>query len=135
MGQSGTGGGGGVGRGVSRGTDPRQRDAERDERLVAKYPQGASKWLDTIPAGKAREQAAEAFINNVSYQEPALAAKWVMELATAESKQPGQNNRNSYRVENLARTWLQQDEKAARAWIQQAPLSEERKKLLLQPKQ
>ena len=37
-------------------------------------------------------------------------------------------------LENIARNWMNQDEKAARAWIQQSPLPEDRKKALLEPK-
>ena len=37
-------------------------------------------------------------------------------------------------LENIARNWMNQDEKAARAWIQQLPLTEEKKRALLDRK-
>ena len=94
-------------------------------------PQGASKWLESLPAGKSRDKAAETFLNQASYQEPALAARWAMELYASASTQPGRENRNTYQLENVARNWMNVDERAARAWIAQAPLSEEKKKALL----
>jgi hypothetical protein len=97
-------------------------------------PQGASKWLETLPAGKSREKAAESFLSQASYQEPALAARWAMELYAAAPTQPGQPNRQTYQLENIARNWMNVDEKAARVWIEQAPLSEEKKRTLLNPK-
>jgi len=92
-------------------------------------PAGAGGWLETLPSGKSRERAVEAFVDQVSYQEHALAAKWVLELVSASGD--GKASRESYRIDNLARQWLQQDETAARAWIQQAPISEEKKRTLL----
>ena len=97
-------------------------------------PTGASKWIESMPAGKSREKAAEHFVNYASYQEPALAAKWATELYANTVTQPGQPNRNTYQLENIARNWMNQDEKAARAWIQQLPLTEEKKRALLDRK-
>ncbi len=97
-------------------------------------PQGASKWLETLPPGKSRDRAAESFVTPASYQDPALAAKWAQELFTSAPAQPGQPTRNTDQLENIARNWMRMDEKAARAWIEQAPLSEEKKKTLLTPK-
>ena len=57
-----------------------------------------------------------------------------MELYAAAPTQPGRENRNTYQLENIARTWMSMDEKAARVWIEQTPLSEERKRALLNPK-
>ena len=56
-----------------------------------------------------------------------------MELYASAGNQPGQVNRNTYQIENVARNWMNVDERAARAWIQQAPLSEEKKKALMNP--
>ena len=97
-------------------------------------PQGANKWLETLPAGKSREKAVESFLSNASYQEPALAARWALELYASTPAQPGRENRSTYQLENIARNWMNVDEKAARVWIEQAPLSEERKRVLLNPK-
>ena len=97
-------------------------------------PQGASKWLESLPAGKSRDKAAETFLNQASYQEPALAARWAMELYASASTQPGLENRNTSQLENVARNWMNVDERGARAWIEQAPLSEEKKKALLNAK-
>jgi hypothetical protein len=102
-------------------------------------PQGASKWLETMPAGKARDSAAQQLVGQLSYQEPALAAKWALELyasAATQTPKPGQPVRSAStsQLESLARNWMNIDEKAARAFIQQAPFSDETRKMLLAPR-
>ena len=97
-------------------------------------PLSASKWLEALPAGRTREKAAESFLDHTSYQEPALAAKWATELFTTAATRPDQPNRNTYRLENIARNWLNLDERAAREWIQKSPLPEEKKSQLLERK-
>ena len=57
-----------------------------------------------------------------------------MELYASAPAQPGRESRNTYQLENIARNWMNMDEKAARVWIEQAPLSEEKKRALLNPK-
>ena len=87
-----------------------------------------------VASRKSRDRAAESFLNQASYQEPALAAKWAQELFASAPAQPGQQPRNTYQLENIGRNWMRVDEKAARAWIEQAPLSDDKKKALLTPR-
>jgi hypothetical protein len=83
----------------------------------------AAAWLKTLPEDKARVDAISAFVDNTSYQNPALAAQWVEKL-------PNDQGRN-YRLENVARRWLEADEQAAITWINKSPLTEQQKERLL----
>ena len=61
-------------------------------------PTAAGQWLQNLPAGASREAAVQAYVGQLSYSSPELAAPWAETLTD-------QNNRNS-QVENIARRWL-----------------------------
>jgi ferric-dicitrate binding protein FerR (iron transport regulator) len=64
------------------------------------------------------------FVGSVTYSDPATAVAWAASISDPQQR----NNR----MENSARTWLQQDEAAARAWVQQSTLPDNVKQRLLQ---
>jgi hypothetical protein len=88
--------------------------------------EAASKWIATLPADPSRDQAIETLVNVASHERPEIAAQWLDSL-------PNENARRS-RAEMIAQRWLQTDEAAARAWINQSSLPQESKNRLLNRK-
>jgi len=61
----------------------------------------------------------QTFVSNTSYQQPALAARWVEKL-------PAPNQRNNM-IESITRYWFPNDPKAAEKWLESTSLPEDRK--------
>jgi hypothetical protein len=77
-----------------------------------------------LPDDKAKQSATQSFVNNISYQYPAIAAPWAATLSDP-------NQRNNA-IENVARNWLQSDTAAAKDWLSTTSLPDDRKARLLQ---
>ena len=86
-------------------------------------PNGAANWLTGLPAGHSRDAAVNSFVGNMAWQYPELAAQWAGRI--------GDEQMRFNQMENVARSWMNVDENAARAWIAQSPLPDERKKQFL----
>ena len=105
----------------------RSASADAARRLVSSWvsddPAAAGAWLQTLPAGTSREAAAQAYVSQLAYSSPELAAPWAEALTD-------QNVRIS-QIENIARRWLETDRPAAEAWLAKVNLPEDRKQRLL----
>src|SRR4026207_1100321 len=86
-------------------------------------PGGAAGWRKSLPEDKAREAAILTFVDNTSYQNPALAVEWAEKVQT--------DRNNNYRIENAVRRWRESDEQAALAWINKSSLAQQQKDRLL----
>jgi hypothetical protein len=91
--------------------------------LVARQPAEAAQWLQTEPAGSARDRLAQNFVNIMEDTRPDLAAPWVNAFTDEAMRQD--------HVEQIARAWLARDPDAARRWLQETPLPDEKKQRLL----
>ena len=86
-------------------------------------PAGAAAWLDTLPAGPSRDRAVGAFAGTIASNYPTDAVRWAESVTNPAL-------RNS-QLESVARTWLQVDAAAAKAWITGSNLPDARKARLL----
>ena len=86
-------------------------------------PTAAGQWLQTLPAGASREAAVQAYVSQLAYSSPELAAPWAETLTD-------ENLRNN-QIENVARRWLETDRPAAEAWLAKVNLPDDRKQRLL----
>jgi hypothetical protein len=85
----------------------------------------AGEFLASLPDGASRDKAVVAFIDAADSRHPELAAQWVAQI-------PGDDNSRHSRIEKVAGYWLRYDEKAARQWLVQSGLPEDRQAKLLQ---
>ena len=83
----------------------------------------AGKWLAGLPAGPAREAAVAAYVGQLANALPELAAPWAEGLVDVQTRWD--------QIENVARSWLEEDRAAAEAWLSRVDLPAERKRLLL----
>ena len=83
----------------------------------------AGKWINSITPRANRDVAVAAYVEKVSVQFPEMAAEW--------AKAIGDEKLRGERMENLAELWLHSNAAAARAWIAQAPLTDDAKSRLL----
>jgi len=79
--------------------------------------------LQTLPAGASREAAVQAYIGQLTYSSPEVAAPWAETLTD-------QNARFS-QIENVASNWLKADRPSAEAWLAKVNLPDDRKQRLL----
>src|SRR5690606_14248576 len=86
-------------------------------------PAAAGQWLQSLPESAARDQAVRAFVGQVAYQNPEVAASYVAGIRDL--------NQRAQAIEQVARGWLHVDRRAAEAWIAQSVLPDERKRALL----
>ena len=88
-----------------------------------KDPQGAANWVSQFPDGKLRDKAIGPIIFWGQGKDPAAIASMLDTIGSADLiRQHG---------EQLATIWLDRDAKAARSWIERAPLPDEAKQRLL----
>ncbi|MCC6354842.1 MAG: hypothetical protein IT577_13215 [Verrucomicrobiae bacterium] len=91
-----------------------------------KDPNAAGNWLNNnITAGPDGDRLISSYARNISDQDPAAAVQWAGSISD-------EGYRSRATVE-LARNWYRQDQKAAEAWLQSAPLSEEQKREVTRP--
>lgn len=91
-------------------------------RWGAENPKAAAAWLDTL-TGQTREAAIQAFLGPAAGYKPQLAAQWATTLA--------QENSRHDAIEHVAHEWLGIDANAARKWLAQTTLPEDRKQKVL----
>ena len=89
-------------------------------------PEGAGKWLATLPAGKSREQAVQSYVSQISHSNPELAAPWVDSITNEQQRWS--------QMEQIARNWMRNDSNAARTWLANSSLPDDRKQRLLKEK-
>ena len=76
------------------------------------YPAQAAQWLDTLAAGKQRDEAISPFISVVQNSEPETAAAWAMAIQD--------ERKRSNAVQNVFSSWYNNNRKAAVDWIKTA---------------
>jgi len=86
-------------------------------------PPAAVHWLETLPNDSARATGADLYVSNLADKRPDLAAQLTAFIPEA--------SRRNEQMERVAREWWKTDAAAALAWLEQAPLSLERKRQLL----
>lgn len=74
----------------------------------------AAGWLETLAMGSSRDAAIGAFVTSADGYDIKLALEWANQMEAPESR--------ATRVENTARRWLDEDNAAARAWLEKAQL-------------
>ena len=83
----------------------------------------ASQWTATLPGGPEKDNALANGAEVLSKDEPQNAVQWIAQISD-------EKKRNAA-YESLAKKWLDSAPAAARAWIEDAPLSPESKAKLL----
>ncbi|HYG34764.1 MAG TPA: hypothetical protein VEC99_08275 [Clostridia bacterium] len=73
-------------------------------------------WLETLPTGTSRDAAIGSFVTSADGSDIKLALEWANRTEDPESR--------AQRVERTARRWLNENNSAARAWIEKAQLPE-----------
>lgn len=102
----------------------RERALQQVAQQWAAYaPAEAGPWLETLPPGPSRDQAIGSFSGTIGQTYPEMAVQWAETISDVKTRDS--------RLENLARQWLRVDADAARAWISQSPLPENRRAALL----
>jgi hypothetical protein len=69
----------------------------------------AKRWVDSLPAGRAREQAMQGMIQSIAQNDPAKAASMISPEDI--------NGNNSHLVGTLLGQWVRTDQKAAMDWL------------------
>jgi hypothetical protein len=93
------------------------------QQWAAYAPAEATPWLETLPPGPSRDQAIGSFSGTIVATYPEMAVQWAETIGDVRVRDG--------RLESLARQWLRSDADAARAWIAQSPLPENRRAALL----
>jgi len=86
-------------------------------------PVGAANWLQGLPVGASRDAAVGSFVGVLSHSDPATAAVWAQSI--------GDDRQRAFQMENVARAWLDEDQRAASAWVQNSALPANVKQRLL----
>jgi hypothetical protein len=98
--------------------------SNQDPHAAADFAAAAG-WLQELPVGPTRDQAAQTLVSLLASQQPDLAAPWI----SAFSDEAERNKQ----IERIARKWLATDPNACGKWLQTTALPEERKQQLLSP--
>ncbi|MDB6030233.1 MAG: hypothetical protein JWM16_571, partial [Verrucomicrobiales bacterium] len=72
-------------------------------------PVSAAEWLKSQHAGKSREAAVNGYIDSVSYSYPEVAIQWAENMAEDQDRKR--------KLQSVVSRWIQNDEKAALAWL------------------
>jgi len=86
-------------------------------------PVGAADWLHGLAAGTGRDLAVASFVGAVAHTDPPAAATWAESI--------GDPKQRAFEMEFVARAWLDEDQAAASAWVQNSALPMAVKKRLL----
>ncbi len=92
--------------------------------VARRDPSEAEQIVRKVTTEDLRAAAAHALVDDAVYSNPALAARWVDQI--------GEPKERDKQLDVIARQWLYTDRVAARKWIQELPVSEERKKRWLE---
>ena len=79
-------------------------------------PQEAGEWINTVPAGTARDAAIKAYVSVIDGMDPALATEWASSI-----QEPTERLEVTF---NAFRRWIQKDKQAARAWVERSEIPE-----------
>ena len=105
--------------------DVRQHGAEGVTRSwVATDPVAASKWIATLPPGDARNGATYYLVEGISGADPASAFQWASSIS-------GDPEKRLYLLQRSVDSWIKSSPDAARAAIENSPLSEGERESLL----
>jgi hypothetical protein len=84
---------------------------------------GATEWVNTVEAGPVKDIVLNEVVKRVQSQNPQVALAWIEGIFD--------ETKRTKAYENLGRSWLINDPGAARAWLENAPVSEEFKNQVL----
>lgn len=86
-------------------------------------PAGASAWLQTLPAGISRDAAILSFVDAVYLDDTPVAMTWLAAV--------GDTKRRDARARQIMTEWLATGPDAVRAWVEEAPITQDMKQVLL----
>jgi hypothetical protein len=87
-------------------------------------PVAASQWVQQFPAGDTRDTAAQQLSQGIQQSDPESAFVWASSIASESKREEA--------IRSVAQTWIWQDRNAARAAIENAPVSENVRTALLE---
>jgi hypothetical protein len=106
------------------------REGERTDAARAAFriwaeasPGGVEAWLETASGGSIRDIAIDELARAVADDSPAEALRWVAQIEAPDLQQK--------RTLRYSRRWFVQDPEAARAWLEEADLPDERRQRIL----
>ncbi len=83
----------------------------------------ATAFVQKLPAGQGRDKAIETIVGRISHNNP--------ERAIVVAGLIGDAAVREQRLTGIAQNWMRNDPEAAKAWVTQAPLSDEQKRMIL----
>ncbi len=87
-------------------------------------PVAASEWVQQLPPGDSRDTAAQQLSQGIQYSDPESAFVWASSIASESKREEA--------IRSAAQAWMWQDRPAARAAIENAPVSENVRTALLE---